>query len=447
MHARERLAGMHEALDAFFLANPLGAMVFDRDGTIQEVNPQQEANSGLTRERLVGQRIPEIFAGVMERYGLADAYRQLVEEDRAFRHQFERYEPQFVKKNVRFWLWGFPLVRGARFALLTEGIDLVRLQRGADIVGASEPMELVARFIERAARVSTTILLGGESGTGKELVARAIHTQSPRAGKPFLALNCAALPGPLLESTLFGAERGAFTGAERRTKGYFEASEGGTLLLDEIGETTLDFQVKLLRVLQDGFITRVGGTDAIRTDVRVICATNRDLEAEVAARRFREDLYYRINILRLDLPPLRARPEDIPLLTQYFLDELDRKHHLGRKHVSPEVLDAFLGYRWPGNVRELANVLEGVYVTIPGQEIRLEHLPNRIREGAILHPTGHFQPHPYREALRRFRLEYFKQVLAFAGGEVGKASRLAGVNPSTLYRFGPRKGAAGGDVR
>ena len=439
MHAGERPAGMQEALDAFFLANPLGAMVFDRSGTIQEVNPQQEVNSGLRRERLVGRRIPEIFAGVIERYGLAETYRQLVEEGRAFRHQIERYEPQFLKKHIRFWLWGFPLVPGERFALLTEGVDLVRLQRAPEIVGASQPMELVARFIERAARVSTTILLGGESGTGKELVARAIHSQSPRAGKPFLALNCAALPGPLLESTLFGAERGAFTGAERRTKGYFEASEGGTLLLDEIGETSLDFQVKLLRVLQDGFITRVGGTDAIRTDVRVICATHRDLEAEVAARRFREDLYYRINILRLDMPPLRARPEDIPLLTQYFLECLDGKHQLGRKHVSPEVLDAFLGYRWPGNVRELANVLEGVYVTIPGHEVRLEHLPNRIREGAILHPAGHFHPHEYREALKRFRVEYFRLVLAFAGGDVTQASKLAGVNPSTLYRFGPRK--------
>jgi transcriptional regulator with PAS, ATPase and Fis domain len=195
-------------------------------------------------------------------------------------------------------------------------------------------------------------------------------------------------------------------------------------------------------VLQDGVITRVGGTDAVSTDVRVICATNRDLEAEVAARRFREDLFYRINILRIVLPPLRERPEDIPLLAQHFLEGLDGKHHLGRKHLTPEVLDAFLGYRWPGNVRELANVLEGIYVTVPDQAIRLEHLPNRIREGAMLHPTGHLHPHAYRDALKRFRREYFRQVMACAGDNVQMAAKLACVNQSTLYRLGGPK--AGG---
>lgn len=440
MQPDERFAGMQHALAAFFHSNPLGVIVFDRTGSILDVNTKQEINSGLARERLVGRKIAEVFAGVIERYGLGEPYRQLVEEGQLLRMQIERYEPQYLKKNVRFWLWGFPLVADETFALLTEGIDIVRMRGSPDIVGATEPMEAVYRFIERAARVSTTILLGGESGTGKELVARAIHAQSDRARQPFLALNCAALPGPLLESTLFGAERGAFTGADRRTKGYFEAAERGTLLLDEIGDTSLEFQVKLLRVLQDGVVTRVGGTEAIRTDARVICATNRDLEAEVAARRFREDLYYRINILRLDLPPLRDRPEDVPLLTQHFLEELDAKHHLGRKHVSPEVLDALLGYRWPGNVRELANVLEGAYVTVSDQEIRLEHLPNRVREGAMLHPAGHFQPHAYRDALKRFRREYFGQVVAFAGGNVQKAAKLAGVNQSTLYRLGGPKG-------
>ena len=440
MQIRERFAGMQEVLECLFDAHPLGVMVFDRTGTIVEINAQQEANSGVSRDVIVGRKVFEVFGGVLERYGLGVQYRQLVEEGVHFRAQMDRYEPQFVEKIVRFRLWGFPLVAGKLFGVLTEGIDVERVRGSPDIVGASQGMEPVFRFIEHAAQVSTAVLLGGESGTGKELVARAIHSRSGRARQPFLALNCAALPGPLLESTLFGSEKGAFTGAERRTKGYFEAAQGGILLLDEIGETPPEFQVKLLRVLQDGVITRVGGTEAVRTDVRVICATNRDLEAEVAARRFREDLYYRINILGIVLPPLRARAEDVPLLVQHFLEELDRKHHLGRKHVTPEVLDVFLGYRWPGNVRELANVLEGAYVTVPGQAIGLQHLPNRIREGAILHPTGHFQPHAYRVALKRFRNEYYRQVVAFAGGNMKKAGELAGVNPSTLYRLAERMG-------
>ncbi len=439
MQTREAFAGMQTVLEGLFKASPLGVIVFDRAGTILEVNAQQEANSGVSRGMLVGRKILEVFGTVVKRYGIETMYRQLVEEGRSFRAQIERYEPQFLDKNLRFLMWGFPVVAGEVFGVLTEGIDIGRLHGSPDIVGSSEHMEPVFRFIEQAARVSTTVLLAGESGTGKELVAHAIHARSGRARQPFLALNCAALPGPLLESTLFGSEKGAFTGAERRTKGYFEAAEGGILLLDEIGETSLEFQVKLLRVLQDGIITRVGGTEAVRTDVRVICATNRDLEAEVAARRFREDLFYRINILRIVLPTLRERPEDVPLLTQRFLEELDAKHHLGRKHVTPEVLDAFLGYRWPGNVRELANVLEGVYVTVPDQTIRLEHLPNRVREGAMLHPIGHFQPHTYRDALKRFRREYFRQVVACAGGNVQKAAKVAGVNQSTLYRLGGPK--------
>jgi transcriptional regulator with PAS, ATPase and Fis domain len=436
MQPGERFARMQEVLEGLFRAGPFGVIVFDRAGTILEINAQQEANSGVRREQVVGRSVLEVFGDVIARYGLHDGYRRLVGEGRAFRAQLERYEPQFLDKKLRLWLWGFPLVPGELFGVLTEGVDVERLRASPDIVGASAQMEAVYRFIEQAARVSTTVLLGGESGTGKELVAHAIHGRSDRARKPFLALNCAALPGPLLESTLFGSEKGAFTGADRRTKGFFEAAQGGVLLLDEIGETSLEFQVKLLRVLQDGVITRVGGTDAVRTDVRVICATNRDLEAEVAARRFREDLFYRINILRILLPPLRERPGDIPLLAKHFLEELDGKHHLGRKHLTPEVLDAFLGYRWPGNVRELANVLEGIYVTVPDQAIRLDHLPNRVREGAILHPAGHLQPHAYHDALRWFRREYFKQVLACAGDDVQKAAKLACVNPSTVYRLG-----------
>jgi PAS domain S-box-containing protein len=440
MQARDALANSQETLGAFLESFPFGAFILDRGGTILAVNPQQERNSGVQREQVVGRKLEEAFAGVMDRYGLREPLRRLLETGEPLRVHIERYEPQHIKKRMRFRAWGFRFAGGERVAVLTEGTGEVRAELSPEIVGASESMAAVYRFIERAAQVTTTVLLGGESGTGKELAARAIHSRSERASKPFLALNCAALPGPLLESTLFGNERGAFTGAERRTKGYFEAAEGGSLLLDEIGETALEFQAKLLRVLQDGVVTRLGGTEPLRTNVRVICATNRDLEEEVRARRFREDLYYRINVLRLDLPPLRERPDDIPLLTKHFLDELEAKHHLGTKHVTPRVLDAFLGYRWPGNVRELASVLEAAYVTSPDAELGLEVFPNRVRESALLHPVGHYEPHAYRDALERFRKDYVAQVLACAGGDIRRASRMAGVNPSTLYRLGGRAG-------
>lgn len=434
MQERERFADLQAALEGLFQACPFGIILFDRSGRILEVNAKQERNSGVRREELIGRTIPDAFRDVMRRYAFAEPYRLLVEEGRGFSVHREQYQPQFFQKLLRFRMWAVPL-GGELFAVFTEGTDTGRPLAPPEIVGGSGIMEQVFRFIEQAAHVSTTVLLEGESGTGKELVARAIHARSERARHPFLALNCGALPGPLLESTLFGSERGAFTGADRRVKGYFEAAEGGTLLLDEIGETSLEFQVKLLRVLQDGVVTRLGGTDPFRTDVRVLCATNRDLDEEVAARRFREDLFYRINVLRLRVPALRERPEDVPVLTQHFLDELDAKHHLGRKHVTTEVLDAFLAYRWPGNVRELANVLEAAYVTVPGQLITQEHLPSRIRERARLHPSGHFRPHTYREALRRFKQDYLEQVLRRAGGDMKAAARVAGVNASTLYRI------------
>ncbi len=440
----ERVAAVRETGDAIFEKNPFGIIVFDRSGTILDVNPQQVLNSGIEREQVKGRKLPDLFGGVMRRYGLEEPYRRLIEENRPLTFHVERYQPQFIEKMVRFRLWAVPLVAGEVFAAFTEGIDIARHEGPPEIVGASQRMETVFRFIERAARVNATVLLGGESGTGKELVARAIHARSDRARRPFLALNCAALPGPLLESTLFGSERGAFTGADRRVKGYFEAAEGGTLLLDEIGETSPEFQVKLLRVLQDGMVTRLGGTEPLRTDVRVLCSTNRDLDQEVAGRRFREDLYYRINVLRLDLPPLRERPEDIPLLAQHFLGELDAKHRLGRKHVTTDVLDAFLAYRWPGNVRELANVLEAAYVTTADQSIGTEHLPSRVRESVLQHPAGHFRPHTWREALERFRRNYAARLLDYAEGDVARAARLAGVNPSTLYRnTGARRGPGG----
>jgi transcriptional regulator with PAS, ATPase and Fis domain len=439
MQESKRDALVQQAAVAFLERCPFGVILLDRSMRILAVNRQQEVNSGITRERFIDQRLDELFAPVIERHGLAATLRELVAEGKPFDMRVERFQRTFLRGE---WSthWVGLQIAPELFAIMTDGE--ATLQRGTEsrMVGASPRMDAVFTFIERAARVNASVLVMGESGTGKELVARSIHARSDRARQPFLALNCAALPGPLLESTLFGSERGAFTGADKRTKGYFEAAEGGVLLLDEIGDTSLEFQVKLLRVLEESKVTRLGGTEPVRTNARVICATNRDLEKEVEAGRFRQDLFYRINVLRIELPPLRERADDIPLLVQRCLEDLNAKHRLGQKHLTQRALDALLGYRWPGNVRELANTLEAVYVGTPDVSLDLEHLPARIRDSQLSASRSPFQPRSYKAALQRFRREYAAQMLEYAQGDLRRAARMAGVNPSTFYRNGGRSG-------
>ncbi|HET9593973.1 MAG TPA: sigma 54-interacting transcriptional regulator [Anaeromyxobacteraceae bacterium] len=435
----KRDALVQQAALTFLERCPFGVILFDRSWRIVAVNRQQEANSGVKRERFVDHRLDELYAPVIQRHGLADTLQALVAQGKRFDLRIERFQGMFTRDEWNTHWVGVQLGPDL-FAIMTDGE--ATLQRGdrPRMVGSSPRMDPVFTFIERAAKVNASVLVNGESGTGKELVARSIHARSDRAQKPFLALNCAALPGPLLESTLFGAEKGAFTGADRRAKGYFEAAEGGVLLLDEIGDTSLEFQVKLLRVLEEGKVTRLGGTDPVKVNARVICATNRDLEKEVEAGRFRGDLFFRINVLRIELPPLRERTEDIPLLVQRCLEDLQAKHRLGKKHLTRAALEALLGYRWPGNVRELANTLESVYVTAPGSAIDAEHLPARIREGQKAGARSTIHPRSYKAALKKFRHEYAAQMLEYAQGDLRRAARLAGVNPSTFYRNGGRSG-------
>jgi two-component system nitrogen regulation response regulator GlnG len=241
------------------------------------------------------------------------------------------------------------------------------------LVGKSPRMQDVYKTIGRIAGTAVSVLLRGESGTGKEVVARAIHHYSRRAGKPFVAVSCAAIPATLLESELFGHERGAFTDAHQRRLGRFELAQGGTLYLDEVGDLGAELQPKLLRVLQEREFERVGGADAIRVDVRVVAATNRDLEAGIREGRFREDLYYRLNVVTLTLPALRERPEDIPFLVDHFLTKYAGE--LGERAMSAEALERLLGYGWPGNVRELENVVQHAMVMAAGGVILPEHLP------------------------------------------------------------------------
>ena len=227
-----------------------------------------------------------------------------------------------------------------------------------EIVGNSPALKQVLNRVAKVAVTDSTVVITGETGTGKELIARAIHKTSKRSGRAFVSVNCAAIPQPLIASELFGHEKGAFTGATRRRLGRFELAEGGTIFLDEIGELPPETQVALLRVLQEREFERVGGIRPIRANVRVIVATNRDLEAAIAARTFREDLFYRLNVFPLEIPPLRKRREDIPMLVQYFIDRYAREAGKRIKSVTKDVLDLFQSYPWPGNIRELRNVIE-----------------------------------------------------------------------------------------
>lgn len=248
------------------------------------------------------------------------------------------------------------------------------------IIGRSKAIRDMMALVDRAAPSKATVLITGESGTGKELVARAIHYASPRSGAPFVSVNCMALNPGILESELFGHEKGSFTGAVAMRRGRFEQADGGTLFLDEVGELTAELQVKLLRVLQERRFERVGGSEEIEVDIRVVSATNRDLLSKVQSGTFREDLYYRLNVVHIPLPPLRERREDIPLLVAHFAEKSCRENDVPSKTFSNEALNYLTGYEWPGNIRQLQNVVERSIVLVPGEVIGLDDLPAEIRD-------------------------------------------------------------------
>ena len=301
------------------------------------------------------------------------------------------------------------------------------------MIGSSQPLKDLQRNIARAARAPATVLILGETGTGKELVARAIHQNSPRAGKPFVAVNCAALPETLLESELFGFEKGAFTGAAAQKKGRLELAEGGTVFLDEIGEAPLSIQVKLLRVLQERQVERVGGTQPVKLDIRLVAATNRNLEEEVRAGRFRQDLFYRLNVVTLKTPALRDRPGDIVPLAMHFAARFGQQCGRRIAGISPEAQAYLAHYEWPGNIRELENAIERAVVLGADDMIRLEDLPESIRE--ISKPAGIGQALPLQDAIDAAKRQAITRAFEQARGDHPGAAKLLGVHANYLYRL------------
>jgi len=307
------------------------------------------------------------------------------------------------------------------------------------IIGQSPPMHALIDMLAMVAPAEATVLITGESGTGKELVARSIHHNSPRRDLPFVVVNCAALAENLLESELFGHEKGAFTGADKRREGRFRQAHGGSLFLDEIGETRPAMQAKLLRAIQEKEIQRVGGDETLSVNVRILAATNRDLAAEVAAGRFREDLFYRLNVVSVEVPPLRTRREDIPLLAQHFLDRFAARNRKTVKGFTPQAMDALLRHEWPGNVRELENAVERAVILLMGDYVSERELPASIvptappecspaaAPQATVNAAGAAQP------LEQVERAAILNALELAGGNKSEAARRLGINRKTLH--------------
>ncbi|HEV2706122.1 MAG TPA: sigma-54 dependent transcriptional regulator [Pyrinomonadaceae bacterium] len=310
--------------------------------------------------------------------------------------------------------------------------ELDRRYSFSEIIGTSDVLQSVFRLVEKVATTNTNVLIEGESGTGKELVARAVHHNSPRADRPFVAVNCGALPETLLESELFGHTKGAFTGAATSRPGLFRTAEGGTVFLDEVGEVSQATQVRLLRAVEEHEVTPVGSNTPARFDARIICATNRDLEREVAEGRFREDLYYRLNVIEIHLPPLRERREDIPLLVRHFVTRTAREQGREEKPFDQRAMSALINYAWPGNVRELQNAVERAF-TLSESRIELEHLPPRVRE-AVGGTDAMRDPDGLRPTLAEVERRYIFETLNSVNQDKARAANILGIDLSTLYR-------------
>lgn len=302
-----------------------------------------------------------------------------------------------------------------------------------EMLGKSDPVKAMLRFIKTVAPTEATVLISGESGTGKELVARSIHAASSRSSRPMVTVNCAALTETLLESELFGHEKGSFTGAEKRREGRFMQANGGTLFLDEIGEMPLSLQAKLLRALQQGEIQRVGSDTPITVDVRVIAATNRDLQLEAAEKRFREDLYFRLNVISILVPPLRERGDDIPLLAANFLQRFAARNHKKIKGFAPQALDCMLRYQWPGNVRELENAVERAVIMCAGDLILEDDLPLNVAQAP--EPEQEFQNTQQLAGVSLDMLEKqaIENTLKLTGDNKSEAARRLGITRATLH--------------
>jgi len=450
-------------LETLFESIPCGVLIVDGDRRVQAVNNVLEQTFGISEAEVIHKRGGEAlrcvhafdspdgcgFAERCQDCWVRNTAIDALAGGRVYRNKAQvRLLIDGKERDLVLLVSAGPIDHdGDRFAvvILEDITELNRLRRRlktdggfVGIVGRDAKMVELFETIRDVAGTSAPVLIQGESGTGKELVASAIHHEGPRAQRLFVPVNCSALPEGLLESELFGHVRGAFTGAIRDKKGRFELADGGTIFLDEIGDLSPALQVKLLRVLQENAFERVGGEETIRVDVRVISATNKDLRREVAAGRFRQDLFYRLCVVPIGLPPLRERRSDIPLLAAHILKHVIEEAGRDEMTISPVALDVLMDYDWPGNVRELQNAFQYALVKCKGTEIEPEHLPAVI---CGPHPA---QVKPARKRRKRkLNIEAVRCALDETDGNKVEAARRLGVGRATLYRFLNDSGMAG----
>lgn len=387
---------------------------------------------GIELLKRIKQKVPDLPVVMMTAYGTVEKAVEAMQLG-AFNFILKPFQNETLKQIIHKAV--------STYGILKENQRLVQAlenrYRFDNIIGKSKPMQAIFDIILKVAHTKTTILTTGESGTGKELVAKAIHFNSPRRNKPFVAISCAALTETLLESELFGHEKGAFTGATAMKKGRFELADGGTLFLDEIGEIPVSLQVKLLRVLEEMSFERVGGTRTIAVDVRLIAATNKDLKAEVQQHRFRKDLYFRLNVVHIKLPPLRERSEDIPLLAACFATRFAQESNKGEVTFSPEAMRFLYNHRWPGNVREFENTIERAVLFSNGQEITLDDLPKDLVSFADLEiPIDWQKLSNLPETLDAIDKKLIQNALSLSNNVQSRAANLLGIPRANLqYRL------------
>jgi DNA-binding NtrC family response regulator len=386
---------------------------------------RMEPKSGIEVLEDIRRRSPESDVVIMTAYASLETAVEAIKKG-AYDYVTKPVDPERLKRVIEQIL--------ERQSLKEENVALRRRLSLKDqygrLIGASIQMRQIFRTIDGIAPTPATVLIAGESGTGKELVAKAIHERSPRAGGPFISINCGAIPESLLESELFGSDKGAFTGADRDRPGRIETASGGTLLLDEVGEMSARTQVEFLRVLQERELRRLGGSRLIKVDVRIIAATNKDLQEEIKQSRFREDLYYRLHVVPIDLPPLRDRASDIPLLVHAFNEEFCKAYDKGIKEYTAQAMDLFMKYPWPGNVRELRNVIERITLLIRDDNVQPRHVQGIIgeideRQNEITVRLGT----PLRAVEEKLIRETLKRVTSHRE----RAAKLLGISPRALH--------------
>jgi len=416
-----------EGYEASGAADAEDALVRTRDESFDIVlcDLRMPGRDGMELLPELARRLPDATLVLMSAYGTSDLAIEAMQRG-AYDYLAKPFQPSEVLLTLRKAREREALRR--RTELLRREVHRAVGER--PIVAASPAMIELLELLERAAEYKTTVLITGESGTGKEVLARAIHAQSPRRDREFVAVNCGAIPENLLESELFGHARGAFTGADRARRGLFVEADGGTLFLDEIGELPSPLQVKLLRVLQEEEVRPVGESKPRRVDVRVLAATARDLVRDVAEGRFREDLFYRLNVVRLEVPPLRERRQDIPLLVDHFLERFRRLLARPVRRIADDALDRLVAYAWPGNIRELENAIERAVILCDGQTLTLRALPETVVSPAAGSEAG--EELSLRRNRRIFDTDLIRRALRATGGNRTHAARLLDISHRAL---------------